>query len=119
MDVEVIFATGSMPRFANHHFSRMLGLKAFAEPLIPRDVTLVSAWGINAIPIPEMCLSQILLSSRGYSSAIRGYRDMQTPEAEVFPRAGDLWRDGRGDRARQDRSTVANPPGGLSDQSDR
>ncbi|MDP6822383.1 MAG: NAD(P)-dependent oxidoreductase [Dehalococcoidia bacterium] len=97
-DVEVIFATWGMPRFTDHHFSRMPGLKAvfyaagnvkaFAAPLIQREITLVSAWGINAIPVSEMCLSQILLSLRGYFRAARRYREIKTHEAKVFPRTG-------------------------------
>jgi phosphoglycerate dehydrogenase-like enzyme len=97
-EVEVIFATWGMPRFSDHHFDAMPNLKAvfyaagnvkaFAGPLIQRDVTLISAWGINAIPVSEMCLSQILLSLRGYFRAARQYRDLKTHEAKVFPRSG-------------------------------
>ena len=97
-DVEVIFATWGIPRFTDHHFSRMPGLKAvfyaagnvktFADPLLQRDITLVSAWGVNAIPVSEMCLSQILLSLRGYFRAVRLYREIRTHEAKVFPRTG-------------------------------
>lgn len=97
-EVEVIFATWGMPRFTDHHFSQMPRLKAvfyaagnvkaFADPLIKRDVTLVSAWGINAIPVSEMCLSQILLSLRGYFRAVRRYDEIKTHEAKVFPRPG-------------------------------
>ena len=97
-EVEVIFATWGMLRFTDHHFSQMPGLKAvfyaagnvkaFAEPLIQRDVKLVSAWGINAIPVSEMCLSQILLSLRGYFRAVQRYDEIKRHEAKVFPRSG-------------------------------
>jgi phosphoglycerate dehydrogenase-like enzyme len=97
-DVEVIFATWGMPSFTERHFAAMPNLKAvfyaagnvkaFAPPLLERDVILVSAWGINAIPVAEMCLSQTLLSLRGYFRAARNYRRLKTVEAKVFPRSG-------------------------------
>lgn len=97
-ETDVIFATWGMPRFTDHHFAQMPKLravfyaagnvKAFAEPLVEREITLVSAWGINAIPVSEMCLSQILLSLRGYFRAVRNYRTVQTHDAKVFPRTG-------------------------------
>ena len=63
-------------------------VKAFAEPLIQRDIILVSAWDINAIPVAEMCLSQILLSLRGYFRATRRYRSLKSGEAKSFARSG-------------------------------
>ena len=98
VDVEVIFATWGLPRFTDHHFSRLPELKAvfyaagnvkgFATPLIERDILLVGAWDINAIPVAEMCLSQVLLSLRGYFRAARQYRDTKTSHAKSFPRTG-------------------------------
>lgn len=98
IDVEVIFATWGIPRFTDHHFSRLPNLKAvfyaagnvkaFAAPLLERNIVLVSAWDINAIPVAEMCLSQVLLSLRGYFRASRRYRDMKTDESKSFPRSG-------------------------------
>lgn len=97
-DIDVIFATWGMPRFSDRHFASMPKLravfyaagnvKAFAQPLIERDVTLISAWGINAVPVSEMCLSQVLLSLRGYFRAVRNYRSVKTHDAKVFQRAG-------------------------------
>lgn len=97
-DVEVIFATWGIPRFDDHHFEAMPNLKAvfyaagnvksFANPLIERGVTLVGAWDINAIPVAEMCLSQVLLSLRGYFRATRNYSNSKTHEAKNFPRSG-------------------------------
>lgn len=97
-DVEVIFATWGMIRFEDRHFRAMPRLKAvfyaagnvkaFAEPLIQRGVILVSAWEANAIPVAEMCLSQILLSLRGYFRAVRRYRELKTHESKKFPRTG-------------------------------
>ncbi|MBT4126330.1 MAG: hydroxyacid dehydrogenase [Chloroflexi bacterium] len=97
-DVEVIFATWGIPRFDDHHFAVMPNLKAvfyaagnvksFAAPLIERNVLLVGAWDINAIPVAEMCLSQVLLSLRGYFRATRNYAEIKTHEAKNFPRSG-------------------------------
>lgn len=97
-DVEVIFATWGMIRFEGRHFLAMPKLeavfyaagnvKAFAEALIQHGVTLVSAWEANAIPVAEMCLSQILLSLRGYFRSERGYRELRTHDAKTFRKAG-------------------------------
>jgi phosphoglycerate dehydrogenase-like enzyme len=97
-EVEVIFATWGMIRFEERHFRAMPKLKAvfyaagnvkaFAEPLVRHGVILVSAWEANAIPVAEMCLSQILLSLRGYFRSVRRYRELKTHESKKFPRTG-------------------------------
>lgn len=97
-EVEVVFATWGMIRFEDRHFRAMPKLravfyaagnvKAFAAPLVDRGIVLVSAWEANAIPVAEMCLSQILLSLRGYFRAVRRYRELRTHEAKAFPRSG-------------------------------
>ncbi|MEQ8815831.1 MAG: hydroxyacid dehydrogenase [Thalassobaculum sp.] len=97
-EVEVIFATWGMIRFEDRHFAAMPRLravfyaagnvKAFATPLVERGIVLVSAWETNAIPVAEMCLSQILLSLRGYFRSVRRYRELRTHEAKGFPRPG-------------------------------
>lgn len=97
-ETEVVFATWGMIRFEERHFRAMPKLKAvfyaagnvraFAEPLVAGGVTLVSAWEANAIPVAEMCLSQILLSLRGYFRAVRNYRSVRTFEAKAFARSG-------------------------------
>jgi phosphoglycerate dehydrogenase-like enzyme len=97
-DIEVIFATWGIPRFSDHHFSAMPNLKAvfyaagnvrsFADQLVERGVILVGAWDINAIPVTEMCLSQILLSLRGYFRAVRRYEEIKTGVAKTFLRSG-------------------------------
>jgi phosphoglycerate dehydrogenase-like enzyme len=96
--VEAVFATWGMIRFEEKHFRAMPKLKAvfyaagnvkaFAQPLVERGVVLVSAWEANAIPVAEMCLSQILLSLRGYFRGVRRYREIKTHEAKKFPRSG-------------------------------
>lgn len=98
VDVEVIFASWGMMPFNEAHFSAMPRLKAvfyaagnvkaFAQPLIDHDVTLVSAWEANAIPVAEMCLSQILLSLRGYFRSVRQYRSVKTHAAKQFHKPG-------------------------------
>lgn len=97
-DVEVIFATWGMIRFEERHFQAMPRLravfyaagnvKAFAAPLVERGIVLVSAWQTNAIPVAEMCLSQILLSLRGYFRSVRRYRELRTHAAKAFWRPG-------------------------------
>ncbi|MBL8669878.1 MAG: hydroxyacid dehydrogenase [Alphaproteobacteria bacterium] len=97
-DVEVIFASWGMIRFEERHFRALPKLKAvfyaagnvkaFAQPLVERGIVLVSAWEANAIPVAEMCLSQILLSLRGYFRSVRRYRDLRTFEAKAFHRTG-------------------------------
>jgi phosphoglycerate dehydrogenase-like enzyme len=97
-DVEVIFATWGMICFEDRHFQAMPKLKAvfyaagnvraFAQPLLDNGITLVSAWQVNAIGVAEMCLSQILLSLRGYFRFVRGYHDVKTFKAKQFSRPG-------------------------------
>jgi phosphoglycerate dehydrogenase-like enzyme len=97
-DVEVIFATWGMPRLGETEFAALPKLKAvfyaagnvkaFAQPLVDRDIVLVSAWAINAIPPAEMCFAQILLTLRGYFRSVRQYREMKTHAAKSFWRPG-------------------------------
>ena len=97
-NVEVIFATWGMMRFEDRHFKAMPKLKvvfyaagnvrAFAQPLVDRGIVLVSAWEANAIPVAEMCLSQILLSLRGYFRSVRQFRETRQLSAKDFPRCG-------------------------------
>jgi phosphoglycerate dehydrogenase-like enzyme len=97
-DLEVIFATWGMPNLSNEQLARMPKLeavfyaagnvKSFAQPLIDHDIALVSAWATNAIPVAEMCLSQILLSLRGYFRSARQYQELKTMEAKAYWRPG-------------------------------
>ena len=97
-DLEVIFATWGMPSFSPEQLAQLPKLravfyaagnvKAFAQPLLEHNITLVSAWAINAIPVAEMCLSQILLSCRGYFRSVHQYQVQKTHQAKVFPRPG-------------------------------
>lgn len=97
-EVEVIFGSWGMIRFEDRHFRAMPMLKAvfygagnvkaFAEPLIDRGVILMSAWEANAIPVAEMCLSQILLSLRGYFRCQRLYREHKRLDVKAYARPG-------------------------------
>ena len=97
-DVEVIFATWGMMNFTAVQRAKLPKLrtvfyaagnvKAFAPSLIENGITLVSAWAINAIPPAEMCLSQILLSLRGYFRTMRQYRELKNFEAKKYWRPG-------------------------------
>ena len=101
-DVEVIFATWGMMAFSDEHFAQLPKLKAvfyaagnvkaFAWPLIEHDILLVSAWAINAIPVAEMIISQVLLSCRGYFRSVRAYRadpnQADHIQAKAFPHPG-------------------------------
>lgn len=97
-EIEVIFGTWGMIRFEDKHFRAMPRLKAvfyaagnvkaFAEPLLEKGVILVSAWEANAIPVAEMCLSQILLSLRGYFRCQRLYREHKRLDVKQYPRPG-------------------------------
>ncbi len=97
-DTEVIFATWGMMNFTGAQRAKLPKLKAvfyaagnvkaFALSLIENGIVLVSAWAINAIPPAEMCLSQILLSLRGYFRTVRQYRERKSFEAKTYWRPG-------------------------------
>jgi phosphoglycerate dehydrogenase-like enzyme len=97
-DVEVIFGTWGMMNFTAEQRAKLPKLKAvfyaagnvkaFGPSLIDNGIILVSAWAINAIPPAEMCLSQILLSLRGYFRSVRQYRDVKTHAAKSYWRPG-------------------------------
>ncbi len=97
-DLEVIFASWGMLNLSDAQLARMPKLeavfyaagnvKAFAQQLVDHDIVLVSAWAINAIPVAEMCLAQVLLSLRGYFRSVRQYRELRTSAAKAFWRPG-------------------------------
>lgn len=98
-DLEVIFASWGMINFTDEQLAGLPKLravfyaagnvKAFAQQLVDHDIVLVSAWAINAIPVAEMCLAQILLSLRGYFQAVHRYRELHdTAAAKRFTRPG-------------------------------
>jgi len=69
-ETRVIFSTWGMPCLTPEQLALMPNLQAvfyaagtvkgFAEPLFDRNVTVVSAWAANAVPVAEYTLSQIL-----------------------------------------------------------
>jgi phosphoglycerate dehydrogenase-like enzyme len=64
-------------------------VKAFAQPLVSRDIVLVSAWASNAIATAQLALAQVLLTCRGYFRSVRRYaRSRSLAEAKAFRRAG-------------------------------
>src|SRR5580700_9873175 len=75
-----------MPLLEDRHLDQMPALKAlfyaagsvraFAEPLLDRGITVVSAWQANAIPVAEFTLAQILLAAKGY---FRNSREFRSP----------------------------------------
>lgn len=83
-ELEVIFTTWGMPRLEAAHLERMPLLRAvfygagsvktFAEPLLERGITVVSARQVNAKPTAEFACAQILLSMKGYFHNLRDYR---------------------------------------------
>ena len=97
-DVEAIFATWGMMNFTAEQRAKLPKLKAvfyaagnvkaFAPSLIDHGIILMSAWAINAIPPAEMCLSQVLLSLRGYFRTVRQYREAKTHAAKSYWRPG-------------------------------
>ena len=74
--VEAIFSTWGMPCLTDEQLDRMPKLEAvfyaagatdsFARPLFARGVRVVSAWRVNAIPVAEFVLAQIILSMKNY-----------------------------------------------------
>jgi phosphoglycerate dehydrogenase-like enzyme len=82
--VEVVFSTWGM----SEELARMLAglpalkaffyaagtVRAFAKPLLDRDILVVSAWAANAVPVSQFALAQILLSLKGYFRNVREAR---------------------------------------------
>jgi phosphoglycerate dehydrogenase-like enzyme len=98
-DVEVIFATWGMPRLSDEQLGKMPKLeavfyaagnvRAFAQPIVDNGIMLVGAWDMNAIPVAEMALAQILLTCRGYYRTIRDYYETHDQgKAKEFHRSG-------------------------------
>ena len=74
-DVEVLFSTWGFPQINEAQLDKMPDLRAlfyaagtvqqFARPLLQRDITVVSAWAANAVPVAQWTLAQILLAGKG------------------------------------------------------
>lgn len=86
-DVEVIFCTWGMLKLTDAYLDQMPELRAvfyaagsvrhFAQPLLRRNITVVSGWAANAVPVAEMTVAQILLSNKGY---FRNGREFTGPD---------------------------------------
>jgi phosphoglycerate dehydrogenase-like enzyme len=84
-DVEVVFSTWGMPVLGPEDLAALPSLRAvfyaagsvrhFARPLLERGITVVSAWGANAVPVAEFALAQILLCCKGYFHNTRDCRE--------------------------------------------
>src|SRR4051812_9064055 len=83
-EVEVVFSTWGMSEELARMLAELPGLKAFfyaagtvrafAKPLLDRDILVVSAWAANAVPVSQFALAQILLSLKGYFRNVREAR---------------------------------------------
>ncbi len=86
-ETEVLFSTWGMPLLAPEQLDRMPKLQAvfyaagavfgFAEPLLERDIKVISAWHANAVPVAEFALAQILLACKGYFQNIATTRNQK------------------------------------------
>ncbi len=87
-DVEVVFSTWGMPALTEAQLDCMPKLRAvmyaagsvkgFAPPMMARGIQVVSGWGVNAYPVAEFTVSQILLSNKGYFRNLRGFKSKET-----------------------------------------
>lgn len=85
-ETEVLFSTWGMDEEFARSLAALPNLKAFfyaagsvrhfARPLLDRNITLVSAWAANAVPVAQFTLAQILLSLKGY---FRNAREAKLP----------------------------------------
>lgn len=90
-EVEVIFSTWNMPVLEVEHFALLPNLKAvfyaagsvkyFAQPLLDRDIAVVSAWAANAIPVAEYSFAQILFSLKLGWQHVRQLQSVRGPAA--------------------------------------
>lgn len=88
--VRWIFSTWGMPRIDDATLEKLPDLEAlfyaagtvkpFAEPLMKRNIRVVSAWRSNAVPVAEFSLAQILLASKNYFGNQRAITGPWTPE---------------------------------------
>jgi phosphoglycerate dehydrogenase-like enzyme len=75
-DLEVIFATWSMPLLTDEQIDKMPNLKAvlyaagsvqgFALPYLERGIQVSSAIEANGVPVAELALAQVLLAGAGF-----------------------------------------------------
>jgi len=90
--LEVLFTTWGMPKLSPEDLDKLPHLRAvfyaagsvqgFARPLLERDITVVSAWQANGVPVAEYALAQILLAGKGYFRKVSHGRPPATPWSE-------------------------------------
>lgn len=90
---EFIFSTWGMPTLTSEQWAKFPKLRAvfyaagtvqaFARPLLARDVTVVSAWAANALPVAEFACAQILLATK---SVLRSARALHNTGPECWKR---------------------------------
>jgi phosphoglycerate dehydrogenase-like enzyme len=97
--VEVGFSTWGMLKLSEEEIARYFpnlkalfyaagSVQAFARPFLHRDVTVVSAWAANAVPVAEFTVAQILLANKGYhqtAAMCKGDREQAKRYALAFP----------------------------------
>lgn len=86
-DLEIIFSTWGMPFLSEKELDKLPELRAvfyaagsvkgFAQPLLKKNITVVSAWTANAVPVAEFTVAQILLATKGYYKNIRESKSFQ------------------------------------------
>lgn len=87
-EVQLIFSTWGMWAPTEAQLGAMPKLKAvfyaagtvqdFARPFLKREVTVVSAWAANAVPVAQWTLGQILLANKGYFRNEREFRILRS-----------------------------------------
>lgn len=98
-EVEVIFSSWTMPYLTDEELAMMPNLKAvfyaagtvkpFADPLLERGITVVSAWAANAIPVAEFTFSQIIFGLKlGWQHLRQMQRDKGPSGWEQLPVPG-------------------------------
>ena len=87
-DIEAAFSTWGMLKLTEEQLDLLPALRAvfyaagsvkgFAEPLLDKGITVMSAWGANGVPVAEYTLAQILLSNKGYFRNMRACASYET-----------------------------------------
>lgn len=94
-EAEIIFSTWGMPSLTDKDMEFLPNLKflfyaagatdGFARPLLKKNIGLMSAWQMNAIPVAEFCYSQTLLALKGYFRNIRELNEKRDWARDVVP----------------------------------
>lgn len=84
-DVEVAFSTWGISPFTEEELGRYFpnlkivlygagSVQAFARPFLARNITVMSAWAANAIPVAEFTVATIVLANKGYHQTALHYK---------------------------------------------